>query len=263
MSIEAAIGEQLVAFVVGDPGNSLAAHDGMTIYDAPLVSIAAADDPLFARLKEPEVVGPHYLAPAEWLPGARSVISYFLPFTEAVRSSNRQPGLPSSEWVSARIDGEAFNVSARKMLVAMVERLGGQGIAPAIDPRFEVQPVTSNWSERHVGYVAGLGTFGLHRHLITARGSAGRIGSVVTTLALAPTLRSYEDPYENCLWFRDGSCGICLDRCPTGALTEAGKDKYICKHYLEETVWAIFKPRYGCAKCQVAVPCEDALPADA
>jgi epoxyqueuosine reductase QueG len=262
MSTEVIIGEQLAAFVADDPGNSLAAHGGMVIYDAPLVSFAAADDPLFARLKEPDVVGPHHLLPGEWLAGARSVISYFLPFTEAVRASNRQPGLPSEEWVSARIDGEAFNVAARKMVVAMVERLGGQGIAPALDPRFKIQEVTSNWSERHVGYVAGLGTFGLHRHLITARGSAGRIGSVVTTLELTPTLRSYEDPYEYCLWFKDGSCGNCLDRCSTGALTEGGKDKYVCKHYLEETVMAIFKPRYGCAKCQVAVPCEDSLPAD-
>ena len=38
--------------------------------------------------------------------------------------------------------------------------------------------MASTWSERHVAYVSGLGTFGLSGGLITAKGQAVRLGSV-------------------------------------------------------------------------------------
>ena len=73
--------------------------DMMQIYDPPLLGVARASDPLWEILKEPNVVGPDHLTPKEWLPEANSVISYFLPFTEEIRSSNRLEGLPSKEWL--------------------------------------------------------------------------------------------------------------------------------------------------------------------
>lgn len=257
---EKIIRQHLIDFVNSDRRNSLVAHGGMTIYDSPLVAFAAADDPLFEQLKQPDVVGPEHLSPREWLPGARSVISYFLPFTKEVRRSNRVPGLPSEEWVSSRIDGEVFNDALRRSLVALIQEMGAQGVAPVLDPRFKVKSVVSNWSERHVAYIAGLGTFGLHKGLITTKGCAGRFGSVVTSLELIPTPRPFTTHFQYCPWLTDGKCGVCIERCPSGAITLEGKNKLICKNYLDKEILPKFKPRYGCAKCQIAVPCEQRIP---
>jgi hypothetical protein len=52
---------------------------------------------------------------------------------------------------------------------------------------YEMQNVTSNWSERHSAYIAGLGTFCLSYSLISEKGCAGRYGTVVTDLDLEPS----------------------------------------------------------------------------
>lgn len=73
---------------------------GLPLFDPPLLGISAAHDPLYATLKAPEAIGPWFLSPEEWLPGAASVLSFFFPFSQAVIQSNRQtpdaPPLPGS-----------------------------------------------------------------------------------------------------------------------------------------------------------------------
>ena len=48
----------------------------MQIWDRPLIGIAKTSDSLWEKLKQPDVVGPQHLTPKEWLPGARSIVSY-------------------------------------------------------------------------------------------------------------------------------------------------------------------------------------------
>lgn len=75
---------------------------GMKVYDEPLVGFARADDELFVKeFKKEGVIHPEYLSPCQWLPGAKTVISFFLPFTAGVKRSNRnrtdepyEPGIP-------------------------------------------------------------------------------------------------------------------------------------------------------------------------
>lgn len=258
---ETGIREKLTEFVLGDPRNAMAAHGGMRMYDAPLVGFAAADDPYFEEFRKPGVIGPGLLLPRDWLPNASTVISYFLPFTEGVVASNRTPGLPSEEWVSARIDGEAFNNAVRAYLVSLLRETGEEAVAPGVDPRFQVAERVSNWSERHAAFAAGLGTFGLHRALITAKGTAGRIGSVITSCAFTPTKRAYTQYFEYCPYLTRGKCGACMKRCPPAAITESGKDHRICGDYLDNEILPLYAPRYGCAKCNTRVPCEHGIPA--
>jgi len=254
------IRESLERFVRDDPRNVLPAHGNQRIYDAPLVAFAAADDSLFEVLKRPDVIGPRHRSPGQWLEGAKTVVSYFLPFAEAVRVSNRVEGLPSEEWVSARIDGEAFNNLVRKRCAAVLTSLGGQAVVPPHQDAFAIVDRRSNWSERHVAYIAGLGTFGLSRSLITAKGTAGRFGSAITTLEIEPTRRAAVTHYDACPFLVDGGCGECIARCPSGAITREGKNTAVCSDYLDRVVRPRYYPRYGCAKCQTGVPCESGRP---
>ena len=128
-----------------------------------------------------------------------------------------------------------------------------------------IRPYVTDWSERHVAYAAGLGTFGLSKGLITAKGMAGRIGSVITDAPFAPTPRPYSSPFEYCT-----ICGACQARCPAGAIDKSkgcalGKDQTICGPYVMGSKLPPHGPkqlvRYGCGKCQVCVPCETGIPA--
>ncbi|MCX7886926.1 MAG: hypothetical protein N3B01_06700 [Verrucomicrobiae bacterium] len=58
------------------------------IFGAPVFGVASAHDPLFRKLKERGVVGPQHLVPSDFLPGAKSVISWFLPYSAEVSKSN-------------------------------------------------------------------------------------------------------------------------------------------------------------------------------
>ncbi len=248
------INQLMTDFTRTSPLNVAPELDGLRIFDPPLMGIATADDPMFLSLKLPAAVGPLHMLPQEWLPGAETVISYFLPFTKTVRTSNRQPGLPSKEWLYGRIEGQAFNVALSRMLVEQLKRAGNLAVCPAEDSRFAIADRRSNWSERHVAFIAGLGTISLNRSLITRLGAAGRIGSVLTDLTLPVTPRYYTKIEENC-----SHCGACIGRCPPQAISETGKDHAICSSYLDSTL-ARFTPRYGCGKCQTAVPCEMRIP---
>ena len=255
--------DHAVAFIASSPLNTVGPDTALTpdvaglrLFDAPLVAFGAADDPLFDKLREPQVVGPMFRPPGDWLDGARTVISVFMPFSATVRESNRaDPRAPSAGWLHARIEGQAL---LGELCCELIRRLNEQGhgaVAPSLDPHFTTENYRSSWSERHVGFVCGLGTFGLSAGLITERGMAGRLGSVVTTLALPPDTRPYTDVYEYCT-----RCGACLRACPVHAIGEDGKKHPPCDALLEETR-AAHAPYYGCGKCQVGVPCEASRPA--
>ena len=101
----------------GHPGNVVSAEmasdhpqvTGLVMYDAPILGVADAADPLFERYKSWDVIAPFHMTPDEWLPGAKSVISLFFPLSERVRASNRgAPAETSYEWLYARIEGQAF-----------------------------------------------------------------------------------------------------------------------------------------------------------
>ena len=230
---------------------------GLKIYDTPIFAFGDADSEDFKLLKS-SVIGEHFLLPKEWLPEAKTVISFFLPFTEAVKRGNTRDMLwPSEEWLHGRIEGQSFLNKLCQYIQDELISHGYKSIVPALDERFwsSNETFSSNWSERHVAFVCGLGTFGLSKGLITKKGVAGRFGSIITELALPYDKREYCDIYEYCTM-----CGNCATNCPVNAISlEEGKDHQRCFEFLQKT-GERFKPRYGCGKCQVGVPCESGLP---
>lgn len=253
-------------YVGNEPANRL--PDGMKIFEQPLLGFAYAGDPIYKEFTKEGVIGSLFILPEEWLPEAKTVISYFLPFSEHIRLSNYGGPPTSIEWLHARFLGEEFNQDVRKFLLAELENKGGKAIAPALQENYfaDYDSFSSNWSERHIAYAAGLGSFGLNRSLITEKGLAGRFGSLITNLSFSATSRSEGGVFENCPFYTDESCSVCVKRCPSGAIKKEGKDKAACNRYtrVEDHMQEIrLQFGYGhsvCGKCQVNVPCEDKIP---
>ena len=201
------------------------------------------------------------------------MVSWVLPQRQVVRRANRRAKkYPSEEWARIRVYGEEFNVALRRHLVQSLEEAGHAAIAPMLVPNWTIVKsqrfsYASSWSERHAAHAAGLGTFGLCDGLITARGKAMRAGSVVARIAIDPTPRPYADHRAYCLYFAEGTCGKCIDRCPARAITEAGHDKEKCRQHLARSRDYVEKTYkfvgYGCGLCQVGVPCEAGIPVKA
>lgn len=243
---------------------------GQRLYDAPLVKVGDAHDPLWSEMKHPKAVGPLFRTPEEWLPEAASVVSYFAPFSDFVVEGNkRDPEEVGNGWLYARVEGQAFLNEVNHFLEQRLEERGYAALSPYSSPAFRYVfeagsnseiadkslSFTSNWSERHVAYVCGLGTFSLSKGLITERGVSGRFGSVITNAELPVTPRPYTGLYDYCTM-----CGACVHRCPASAITlESGKSHILCSRYCDR-MRVKYAPRFGCGKCQVQVPCERSIP---
>ncbi|RPJ77027.1 MAG: epoxyqueuosine reductase [Desulfobacteraceae bacterium] len=268
-------------FIAGSPLNAMKNRTDEPAWDDVLVGFASGADPLWQQYKE-------YVGPFHWTPwevfnqhcaktpadaDELTVVAWVLPQREAVRKANRKAKkFPSEEWARIRIYGEEFNAALRRHVAECLTRAGHPAVAPMLVPNWTIVnsrrfSYASSWSERHAAHAAGLGTFGLCDGLITARGKAMRVGSVVARMQIPPTPRPYADHRAYCLFFVDGTCGKCISRCPAHAISTAGHDKEKCRQHLvraREHVKKHYKfEGYGCGLCQVGVPCEAGIPVKA
>lgn len=279
--------EQLIKnFLHENSQNRRTQLDNGIYWEDPLVGFASGTDPLFSEFKS--LIGSFHLTPREIIASALkekgrelllpeveqiSVISWILPTAEDTRKSNRkEEKFPSKLWAYTRDFGEACNSSLRRHVVGFLEELGFVAVSPLLMPTFqyfrdEKVGWASPWSERHVAYACGLGTFSLNDGFITPKGMAVRIGSVVTLLKLLPSDRNFGHHKENCLLFRNEKCGKCIPRCPARAITEEGHDKDKCQDYINSESLKAKRLEYGlknpppsCGLCQTGVPCEFEIP---
>ena len=240
--------------------------EGMRFFEHPIFSITRADDPGFIVIKRPEVVGEHHLMPQDWLPDAKTVISVFMPYNHStVESNKKDDAVPSIQWLYTRVDGQRFLLALGAMIRDALISDGYKAVTPYTEDNYIMQvstnlipgtehvpPYSTNWSERHVGVVTGLGTFGLSTNFISRAGSAGRLISIVTDWDIEPDERDYDDWLGYC-----NRCGACIRRCQAQAhfKDKVGKDHGKCGAYIRK-VCEPYQPRYGCGKCQSGVPCE-------
>lgn len=205
----------------------LAELDRPDLLREPHVGFSAADDEMFLKLKE--LIGPWHFLPSEILPKAKSVISFYVPFTSDVAAEPRGTEHGSAKW------GEAYEEINRHFGIisdAVIEYLVGQGYKAEKIPAthtYDPKELKCKWSHRSAAVIAGLGSFGANRLVITEKGSAVRFCTVITDASLKPS-PSYDGP--KCLYYVDGSCGKCFDICPAKALDKGNIDKFVCQKEL-------------------------------
>lgn len=231
--------------------NKVITKDNITKYRKPLVGFVEASHPGFLELRK--VVTPNHLLPQQILSEAKTVIAFFIPFTQEIIKQNREGSQVAASWAEAYVE---TNYLIGKLCQSMHDFLAEKGYKTACLPathNFDATTLESLWSHRSVAYLAGMGSFGINHMLITSAGCAGRFGSVVTSAEL-PTSKGENKEY--CLYKKTGTCTYCVDNCPTGALTLEGINKQKCYAHLLQVAEG-FKDLGLCDVCGKCVvgPC--------
>ena len=178
--------------------------------------------------------------PEKLVPGARTVVSaalcYYVPEPPLEPGEGR---LPRYTWS----DGYAL---LRERLDELGRRLGGE---------YRVFVDANQHVDREAAARSGVGFYGKNTLLITRRhGSWVVLGTVVTTADVEATPQLDAD----C-----GTCRLCIDACPTGALDDPGVlDSSKCLSYWTQApspIPAEHRPHlgaqvYGCDICQDVCP---------
>lgn len=262
-SLKQKIRREVIDFVAGYAKE----YSVATKWETPMTGFADAAHPNIRVLKE--IVSPTHNMPEDVLPDARVVLSYYIPFTRELAKTNAEAGrLAAPEWALAYEETNAMFVFLNAHLIAFLEELGYRAAVPQASKTFDWEKLKSDWSQRHMAYAAGLGTFGVNNMLITKNGCCGRYNSIVTNLDVEPDAPLAE---ELCLYKKNGSCLVCVKNCPVGALTTTGYNRKICYALTEEN--AAIHTEFGssyqdgksnnpgntgshvCAKCVTASPC--------
>jgi epoxyqueuosine reductase QueG len=229
------------------------------IWEQPLAAFAAAEDPGFSRLKE--AVSASHLLPHDILPGAKTVVSFFIPFQERIIKSNGKGESASREWAETYIRTNELIGRISGELASLLEHEGFHaGQIPATH-NFDEKRLVSDWSHRHAAHIAGLGTFGINNMLITERGCCGRFGSLVTDWE-APEITAPPPLRERCLHKRGGSCGLCREKCPAGAYSGGVFDRRVCYQRCLQNgeLYRDLGLADVCGKCLCGLPCSRGIP---
>ncbi len=222
----------------------------------PLLAAARADE-RFDCL--PQIASDEHLRPSDLLPGARTVLVFFVPFVPGVLADNAPGKFPSRGWGLAY---EATNALINAASEAIRSRLGSLGRRAALTPathNFDEVKLMARWSHKHLAHLAGLGRLGVNCQLITPAGCGGRLGSLVTDAELGdhPLIRQG----ELCRHKAGEECLQCLKRCPVGALALDGIDRRRCYARLRlnlaetEALKGLQPSTHVCGKCVVNLPC--------
>jgi len=200
--------------------------------------------------------------PARVLEGARSIIVVALnyrtqqPYSTEVPTS--QAGEAPRGWISRYAWGDDYHDVLRQKLDALVAAMHDEFRDP-FDARAYVD--TGPIVERVAAHHAGLGWLAKNTMLINEElGSWLFLGVIITTLELEPTVRDNEAlPADLC-----GQCRLCIDACPTDAITEPYLlDARRCISYLtielrsaipEDLRPGMGRMVFGCDICQDVCP---------
>lgn len=201
------------------------------LFRRPIVGISHSDNLLYEDLKD--IVGPEHVHPRDLLAEAKSVISFFIPFSELVVKSNRVGSLPSKEYARSYVDANILINRISDDLVKLLNDKGFKAATIKATHTYDPETLKSAWSHRSAAYIGNMGQFGVNRMLITREGCAGRFGTVITSAEIS---LDQEESHEYCLYYKNGSCKKCIYACPVGALGIDSLDKFKCNNRLLENM---------------------------
>ncbi|KAB3535759.1 epoxyqueuosine reductase [Alkaliphilus pronyensis] len=229
----------------------------ITKWGEPLITFCDANNREFEKLKK--VVTPEHSMPRDFLPDAKTIIAYFLPFEEAVIKSNIKGIESSKEWGVAYIETNKLIYDLNSYIFNIIKELGYEATIIPATHNFDEKKLVSQWSHRHVAYIAGLGKFGLNNMLITEKGCCGRVGSIVTSLKIETTGFHNE---EYCIYKVNGGCKKCVKACVNGSLQIDSFNRHKCYEmclYNDNNLGDIGVADV-CGKCTVGMPCSTKIP---
>lgn len=185
------------------------------------------------------------------LEGARAIVSCAVVYNTDQPYSNTLP--PGHAAIARYAWGDDYHVVIERRLEALeswMREQAGEGFAS----RRYVD--TGPLSEKAIAVRAGLGWIGKNTCLINQQlGSWLFLGEIITTLPLEADVPAAD---------RCGSCTLCLEACPTGALVEPYQlDARKCLSYVtiehrgdlsEAAAAAVGNHVYGCDVCQDVCP---------
>ena len=186
--------------------------------------------------------------PARVLPDARSVIAVALNYYTEVPHADRAGTGKISRYAWGDDYHDLVGGKLGEFCAWLLQEFPGCSVRPYVD----TGPVMDKaWAER-----AGVGWEGKHTNVITTDyGSWVFLGEVLTTLVLDPD----EPAVDRC-----GTCTLCIEACPTGAIVEPYVvDSNLCLSYLtiehrgpiEGEITQQFDGWiYGCDVCQDVCP---------
>lgn len=235
--------------------NYVISHNEDELFREPLIGFSSVNDERYKNIKE--IIGPHHLHPTEVLPSCKTIVSFFIPFTKKVVGSNIVEGKKKVSYLWAKTYYEC-NILINSLAEGLVEYLkdfNATGATIQATKGFDTELFVAQWSHKSAAVISGLGELGVHSLLITDKGCAGRIGTVLLDIELEPTNTKTSDK-PRCLYYLDGSCLQCVDNCPTNSLSIDGLNKKVCYKKVQHTdkIYPDLGPCSSCGKCSVG-PC--------
>ena len=185
------------------------------------------------------------------LPQARSVVIFAMeiyPEILDLTSPGRMMGATSTNDLLAR-NADFLSGRLTKAAYDVTKAFRDSGLKalplPAVGCPSDTRYLKAVFSYKHAGQAAGLGKIGWHSLLITPGfGPRVRLSCCLTEAELEPTNTN--------MTIECDSCGICLDNCPAGALSnpqaseQYAINKFACSSF--------YNASGGCAECMRLCP---------
>jgi epoxyqueuosine reductase QueG len=241
------IKEEIISFIE----NAVLESKSKELFRKPIVGFSSANNPLYEELKE--IVGAEHLHPKDILPNAKTVVSFFVPFSESVVKSNRKGQSVSREWGISYVE---TNSLINRISVNLVDYLDSKNIISATikaTHNYDEKTLKSAWSHRSAAVIANMGKFGLNRMVITSEGCAGRFGTVIISEEVPI---NNEEAMEYCIYNKNEGCLKCIKSCPQNALNINGFDRFKCNEQLLKNAEELSDIGLCdvCGKCVVSCP---------